>query len=234
MSSSRSRKTTKATEEVAPAPAPAPAPVVVEAAAVVEAVAEEVNETFESVMSQVHEKQVARDALDKEIRVLLKSLPRLHAREVKAGGKSKRSQPKKDRAPSGFAKATPVPEALRKFLSLGADVELPRTEVAKQIYAYVSDKNLRDKEDRRIIHPDAALRKLFTLKEGETLDFKNFQKQLSRHYPKSAKSEAADATVATAATAATVAAVVEEPVVAAAAEAPTGSKRRSRGATTTA
>jgi len=229
MSSRKSTKTAKAAEEVVPAPAP----VVVEAAAVVEPVAEEVNETFESVMAQMQEKQAARDVLDKELRVLSKSLLRLHVREVKAGGKSKRSQPKKDRAPSGFAKATPVPEALRKFLSLGGDVELARTEVAKQIYAYVSDKNLRDKEDRRIIHPDASLRKLFSLKEGETLDFKNFQKQLSRHYPKSAKSEAADAATATTATAPTVAAVVEEPVVAAA-EAPTGSKRRSRGATTTA
>ena len=146
---------------------------------------------------------------------MFKSLDRLHLREVKAGGKSKRSAPKKDRAPSGFAKATPVPEALRKFLSLKDDVELPRTEVAKQIYAYVRDKNLRDKEDRRIIHPDKTLQKLFSLKEGETLDFKNFQKQLSRHYPKPAGK---------------VEAVVEEVVVEEVVEAPVANKRRSRTA----
>ena len=189
MSSKTARKSTKV-EEVVPEPVAAP---VVEAAPV-EVAAEESNETYESVMTVVREKRAAIKVLDKEVDALMKTAEKLHAREVKAGGKSKRSAPKKDRAPSGFAKATPVPEALRKFLSLKDDIELPRTEVAKQIYAYVRDKNLRDKEDRRIIHPDKTLQKLFSLKEGETLDFKNFQKQLSRHYPQSAsKAKAAEA-----------------------------------------
>jgi chromatin remodeling complex protein RSC6 len=210
--SSKARKSTK-TETVEVVPEPVAAPVVELAA--VEAAAEESNETYESVMTVVREKRAAIKVLDKEVDALMKSADKLHAREVKAGGKSKRSAPKKDRAPSGFAKATPVPEALRKFLGLKDDVELPRTEVAKQIYAYVRDKNLRDKEDRRIIHPDKTLQKLFSLKEGETLDFKNFQKQLSRHYPKSdakVKAEAEEAAV-----------VVEE-----VAEAPAANKRRSR------
>jgi len=178
-------------------------------------------------MTVLREKMSAKATLEKEINVLLKSLDRLHVREVKAGGKSKRSQPKKDRAPSGFAKATPVPAALSKFLKLADGVELPRTEVAKQIYSYVREQNLRDKDDRRIIHPDSALQKLFSLAKGETLDFKNFQKQLSRHYPKSDKAVAAAAAAAAAPAAAE---VVEE----VAAEAPSTSKRRSRGATTNA
>ena len=230
MSSGKSsRRSAKAETPAEPADAPvvAPAPVV-EAAAVVAEHVEEVNETYESVMTVLREKMTARDALDKEVRTLLKSLDRLHAREVKVG-KSRKSHPKKDRAPSGFAKATAVPEPLRKFLKLGADVELPRTEVAKQIYSYVREQNLRDKDDRRIIHPDASIRKLFSLKEGETLDFKNFQKQLSKLYPKSA-AKAEDAAAATV--------VADAPAVVAdaapAAEAPTGSKRRSRAATTTA
>jgi chromatin remodeling complex protein RSC6 len=191
--SSKNRKSTK-TEEVVPEPVAAP---VVEVAPV-EATAEESNETYESVMTVVREKRAAIKVLDKEVDALMKMAEKLHAREVKAGGKSKRSAPKKDRAPSGFAKATPVPEALRKFLGLAADVELPRTEVAKQIYAYVRDKKLRDEADRRIIHPDKVLQKLFSLKEGETLDFKNFQKQLSRHYPQSASKAKAEAEVAAA------------------------------------
>jgi hypothetical protein len=210
--SSKVRRSTK-TEEVA-VPEPVAAPVVELAA--VEVAAEESNETYESVMTLVREKRAAIKALDKEVDLLMKSAEKLHVREVKAGGRSKRSAPKKDRAPSGFAKATPVPEALRKFLSLAADVELPRTEVAKQIYAYVRDKNLRDKEDRRIIHPDKTLQKLFSLKDGETLDFKNFQKQLSRHYPQSANKKAAEE------------AAVEEVAVEEVVEVPAASKRRSR------
>ena len=209
MSSKNARKSNKA-EEVVPEPVAAP---VVEAAPV-EVAAEESNETYESVMTVVREKRAAIKVLDKEVDALMKTAEKLHAREVKAGGKSKRSAPKKDRAPSGFAKATPVPEALRKFLGLKDDVELPRTEVAKQIYAYVRDKNLRDKEDRRIIHPDKVLQKLFNLAEKETLDFKNFQKQLSRHYPQSASKAKAEAAVAE---------VVEEVV-----EVPAANKRRTR------
>ena len=230
MSSGKSsRRSAKAevSEPAAPVVVPAPAPVV-EVAAVVAEHVEEVNETYESVMTVLREKMAARDSLDKEVRTLLKSLDRLHVREVKVG-KSRKSHPKKDRAPSGFAKATAVPEPLRDFLKLGADVELPRTEVAKQIYSYVRDKNLRDKDDRRIIHPDLSIRNLFSLKEGETLDFKNFQKQLSKLYPKSAgKTEAVAAAPAPTPTPVVVA--VEAP----AAEAPTGSKRRSRAATSTA
>jgi len=218
-SKAQSRKSTKQVEQVEEVVEMA-APVV--EAAVVEATVEEVNETFESEMTLFREDMAALTVLQKRLAVRVKSLERLHAREVKAGGKSKRNAPKKDRAPSGFAKATPVPEALRKFLGLKDDVELPRTEVAKQIYAYVREKSLRDKDDRRIIHPDSALQKLFSLKKDETLDFKNFQKQLSRHYPKSASKEAAEA--AEAAAAAPVAAVVEEVVEAA------PSKRRSRTA----
>jgi len=211
------RKSAKQVEPVAEVVEMA-APVV--EAAVVDAVAEEVNETFESEMTLFREDMAALTVLQKRLAVRVKSLERLHAREVKAGGKSKRNAPKKDRAPSGFAKATPVPEALRKFLSLKDDVELPRTEVAKQIYAYVREKNLRDKDDRRIIHPDSSLQKLFSLKKDETLDFKNFQKQLSRHYPKSASKEAAEVAAAAAAPA-----VVEEVAAEAA-----PSKRRSRNA----
>jgi len=215
--SSKSRRTQK-TETVEEAPAPAPAPVV--EAAPVEAAQEEAVETYESLATSFREDMSSLTTLVKKLQATVKAMEKQHGREVKAGGKSKRSAPKKDRAPSGFAKATPVPEALRKFLKLKEDVELPRTEVAKQIYSYVREQNLRDKEDRRIIHPDASLRKLFGLKEGETLDFKNFQKQLSRHYPKSAsKTE-------------TVVETKEEP--APVKEEATTSKRRSRGAGATA
>jgi chromatin remodeling complex protein RSC6 len=211
MSSRRSAKKSETVEEVVVA-----APVV-EVAAVEAPAVEETVESYESLATSFREDMSSLLSLVKKLNGTVKTMEKQHAREVKAGGKSKRSAPKKDRAPSGFAKATPVPEQLRKFLSLGADVELPRTEVAKQIYSYVREKELRDKDDRRIIHPDAALQKLFGLKKDETLDFKNFQKQLSRHYPKSAAKEAAAKE-----------APVEEEAPAPASEAPAASKRRSR------
>jgi len=208
----QTQKKIETVEEVVVAP-------VVEVAAVEVPAAEEAVESYESLATSFREDMSSLLSLVKKLNGTVKTMEKQHAREVKAGGKSKRSAPKKDRAPSGFAKATPVPEQLRKFLSLSADVELPRTEVAKQIYSYVREKDLRDKDDRRIIHPDAALQKLFGLKKDETLDFKNFQKQLSRHYPKSAAKEAAAKEAAV---------VAEEEAPAPVVEAPAASKRRSR------
>ena len=79
--------------------------------------------------------------------------------------------------------AIPVPVSLAKFLKIGDGVELPITEVVKQIESYIREQNLRDKDDRRIIHPDTTLRNLFGLKVGETIDLENFEELISRHYP---------------------------------------------------
>lgn len=84
-----------------------------------------------------------------------------------------------------FAKPNSVPEAIRKFLGLKDDVELPRNEIVKQIYNYVREKNLCDKDNHNIIHPDSVLKMLLNIKECETLDFEKIQDSLSYHYLKS-------------------------------------------------
>ena len=88
-----------------------------------------------------------------------------------------------NRPPSGFAKPGPVSDELRKFLSLGADELIARTEVTKRITEYCKKNNLQNAEDRRNIHPNAALKKLLRTKKDDKLTFFNLQKFMKVHYP---------------------------------------------------
>ena len=189
-STTKSRKSTK-TEEVVPEPVAAP---VVELAAV-EVAAEESNETYESVMTVVREKRAAIKVLDKEVDALMKTAEKLHAREVKAGGKSKRSAPKKDRAPSGFVKPTLISKELANFLGKPVGTEWARTEVTREINAYIRTHSLQDKENGRKINPDTKLKSLLQVKKGEELTYFNLQQYMSRHF---AKASAAPVAVAVA------------------------------------
>ena len=88
-----------------------------------------------------------------------------------------------NKPPSGFAKPGPVSPELRKFLNLGADELIARTEVTKRITGYCKENNLQNAEDRRTIHPNAALKKLLRTKKDDKLTFFNLQKYMKVHYP---------------------------------------------------
>jgi hypothetical protein len=83
---------------------------------------------------------------------------------------------------ASFCQPIPIPKDICKFLSIDENIQLPRPEVAKRIFQYVKDKNLRSSEDRRIIIPDIAIKELFNLKDDEILDWKNFQVKLAEIY----------------------------------------------------
>jgi chromatin remodeling complex protein RSC6 len=65
---------------------------------------------------------------------------------------------------------------------------MARTKVTSAIYKYIKENKLQEqpdangKVDRRTIVPDAKLRKLFGLPEGETIEFKTFQTHVSKLY----------------------------------------------------
>lgn len=88
-----------------------------------------------------------------------------------------------NKPPSGFAKPGPVSDDLRKFLGLGKDELIARTEVTKRINAYCKEHKLQKEEDKRTIHPDTTLKKLLNLKKGDELTFFNLQKYMKIHYP---------------------------------------------------
>ena len=88
-----------------------------------------------------------------------------------------------NKPPSGFAKPGPVSSELAKFLGLGKDELIARTEVTKRITKYCQARNLQKAEDKRTIHADKGLKDLLRLKKGDELTFFNLQKYMKVHYP---------------------------------------------------
>ena len=86
--------------------------------------------------------------------------------------------------PSGFAKPGPVSDELRKFLGLGKDELISRTQVTKKFTEYCKAHNLQNGPDKRVINPDKTVTKLLRLsKDNEPLTFFNLQKYMKVHYP---------------------------------------------------
>ena len=123
-----------------------------------------------------------------------RTLERNVAREMRAAQKaSKRKRKTGNRAPSGFVKPTLISKELAEFLGKPVGTELARTEVTREINAYIRTHNLQDKENGRKINPDSKLKSLLQVKKGEELTYFNLQQYMSRHFAKAAGSAVAAA-----------------------------------------
>jgi chromatin remodeling complex protein RSC6 len=71
---------------------------------------------------------------------------------------------------------------------------LARTEVTREVNAYIRAQKLQDKDNGRKINPDAKLLKLLKLKKGDELTYFNLQKYMAVHFAKSSAALAAAAT----------------------------------------
>ena len=87
----------------------------------------------------------------------------------------------KPRVPSIFERPVQVTDELCSFLSKPKGTLMSRSEVTKGVNCYVKEKNLKNKHD---ITPDAALKKLLQIPEGDSLTYFNLQRYLNRHYVK--------------------------------------------------
>ena len=66
---------------------------------------------------------------------------------------------------------------------------MARTEVTKEINAYIRANSLQDKTNGRKIIPDAPLTKLLKIGKTDELTYFNLQKFMSHHFPKKAAAE---------------------------------------------
>jgi hypothetical protein len=134
-------------------------------------------------------------ALLASIRSEVNELKRQHARELRAANKAnKRRKTNVNRAPSGFVKPTLISNELAAFLGKPEGSVLARTEVTREVNAYIRTQKLQDKDNGRKIIPDAKLLKLLKLKKGEELTYFNLQKYMAAHFAKSSTAGAASAT----------------------------------------
>ena len=121
-----------------------------------------------------------------------KTLEKVFSRELKSAQKnSKKRRTTGNRQPSGFVKPTRISDELAKFLGKAVGSEMARTEVSKEINAYIREKGLQDKENGRKIHPDASLSKLLALGSGDELTYFNLQRYMKHHFVKEAAAAAA-------------------------------------------
>ena len=121
--------------------------------------------------------------------VEFKALQKRAERELKAVQKAgnKRKQRNATRAPSGFVKPTLISDQLAEFLGKEKGSLIARTEVTREINAYIRANQLQDPANGRKINPDAKLKKLLTLNATDELTYFNLQRYMSQHFQKMVK-----------------------------------------------
>jgi chromatin remodeling complex protein RSC6 len=126
-----------------------------------------------------------------------RSLEKKASRELKTAAKASHKRKRKtgNRSPSGFVKPTLISDELATFLGKTKGTQMARTEVTREINAYIRANQLQDKTNGRRINADTQLASLLKLTSGEELTYFNLQRYMSPHF---AKSVAAVAAVATA------------------------------------
>ena len=198
-----SKTASKATKTVAPI-VEAAAPVVETTAPVVETVAPVVEEPVSTVFGQFTDfmaKLQAVSASMSSIRTEFRGIERQVTRELKAAAKinAKRKRKTGNRAPSGFVKPTLISNELAGFLGKPEGTEMARTEVTREINAYIREHKLQDKDNGRKIIADKKLTGLLKLKKGDELTYFNLQKYMSPHFAKAGDKVAAATAAAAAA-----------------------------------
>ena len=181
------KKTTKAAspaKEAAPAPTPAPAK---DAAPVNETVdAAEPEKTLTDDFVGFMGKLQAASTLFSSLRNEFRALEKKCTRELKVARKVTKKQARKsgNRSPSGFVKPTLISNELASFLNKPVGTEMARTEVTREINAYIREHKLQDKDNGRKIIADKKLTGLLKLKKGDELTYFNLQKYMSPHFAK--------------------------------------------------
>jgi hypothetical protein len=127
-----------------------------------------------------------------------KTLEKIVTREMKNAQKitSKKRRNNGDRKPSGFIKPTRISDELAEFLGKTIGTEMARTEVSREINAYIHSNNLQDKGNGRKINPDAKLAKLLKLSKEDELTYFNLQRYMKHHFVKAELIAAAETATA--------------------------------------
>jgi upstream activation factor subunit UAF30 len=141
------------------------------------------NKAFQDLNSHVSLLKSEFRQVEKQVTREMRVLDKMNARRNKNKG---------NRAPSGFVKPTKISNDLAAFLGKEPGTLMARTDVTKQITAYIRANDLQDKTNGRLILADDKLKKLLNYDEKTVTDPKqqlsyfNLQRFLSGHFEKSA------------------------------------------------
>jgi hypothetical protein len=142
-------------------------------------------ESFNGVVSLLGDMNGLLSKVKAELKVLEKQV----SKEMKVLDKinQKKNKNKGSRAPSGFVKPTKISDELATFLKKEKGSMMARTDVTKEMTAYIRENSLQDKSNGRKILPDAKLKKLLKVSDADELTYFNLQKFMSPHFEKSVK-----------------------------------------------
>ncbi len=155
---------------VAPTPStPAPEPEVAETA---------------SSLSKLEKQFAALLTLVKEITSELKVVKKENEKMKKIVEKTERKRANARTSPSGFAKPTKISDEMCDFLGVARGTEMSRTDVTRRINAYVKQHNLNKPDNKRIILPDAKLKKILGVTGNEEVSFFVLQRFIKGHFLK--------------------------------------------------
>lgn len=170
--------------KAAPAAAPTAAPVEV----ATEAPAAETKTVEQEIAALITSNQKMRDESVANIKTLQRLQKRV-AKEVKEAGRRRRRSKKEDGAegtkekrPTIFTTPVTLKDELCGFLGKSKGSQMTPADVTRAFSAYVDSHKLKDAEKGHTIHPDAAMRKVLGVKEGETLTYRNIQSYLYKLY----------------------------------------------------
>ena len=173
----------KASKKAKPAVA---APVVSEVAETVAPV--ETKTVEQEITSLVASHQRIRDEAVANIKTLQRLQKRV-AKEVKEAGRRRRRSKKegedgvvKEKRPTIFTTPVTLKDELCTFLGKSKGSQMTPADVTRAFSAYVDSHKLKDVEKGHTIHPDASMRKVLGVKEGETLTYRNIQSYLYKLY----------------------------------------------------
>lgn len=143
---------------------------------------------FTAFLTKLQQATTLLSEMKQQFRVLEKKT----TRELKAAEKAnaKRKRKAGNRSPSGFVKPTLISNELASFLGKDQGTEMARTEVTREINAYIRKQGLQDKDNGRKINADRKLQTLLKLKPNEELTYFNLQRYMSPHFAKANKAVA--------------------------------------------
>ena len=88
----------------------------------------------------------------------------------------------KEKRPTIFTTPVTLKDSLCAFLGLPNGSQKTPADVTRAFSAYVESHKLKDAEKGHTIHPDAAMRKVLGVKEGEQVTYRNIQSYLYKLY----------------------------------------------------
>jgi chromatin remodeling complex protein RSC6 len=169
---------------VASAPAAAPAPVASPVASTEDVETKTVEQEIATLVT-LHQK--LRDESVQAIKTLQRLQKRV-AKEVKEAGRRRRRAKKEDdgslkeKRPTIFTTPVTLKDELCHFLGKANGSQMTPADVTRAFSAYVDSHKLKDAEKGHTIHPDAPMRKVLGVKEGENLTYRNIQSYLYKLY----------------------------------------------------